>query len=75
MRLGLGELRATYTSRGVAAPWVTAQQTAPAKANREYRLTGLSGVASLGAVGTPIMIDLRAEVVGRVKLSDNLRDL
>ena len=51
---------------------MTAQQTAPAKANREYRLTGLSGVASLGAVGTPIVIDLRAEVVGRVKLSDNL---
>lgn len=27
----------TYTSTGVRAPWVTEQQTAPAKAKREYR--------------------------------------
>jgi hypothetical protein len=27
----------TYTSTGVRAPWVIEQQTAPAKANREYR--------------------------------------
>lgn len=26
----------TYTSRGVAAPWVMAQHMAPAKAKREY---------------------------------------
>lgn len=36
----------TYTSTGVRAPWVTEQQTAPARANLEYRATpeSFSGV-------------------------------
>lgn len=34
--LRMGE---AYTSTGVSAPWVTEQQTAPARAKREYRAT------------------------------------
>ena len=33
---------ATHTSTGVRPPWVTEQQTAPAKANLEYRARPLS---------------------------------
>jgi hypothetical protein len=44
----MGTMRDTYTSTGVKAPWVTAQQTAPAKANLEYRSRpcGLLGSAA-----------------------------
>lgn len=39
----------TYTSTGVRAPWVTEQQTAPAKANREYRARPVGAVGSAWA--------------------------
>jgi hypothetical protein len=37
----------TYTSTGVRAPWVTEQQTAPAKAKREYRAMPVGAVGSM----------------------------
>jgi hypothetical protein len=39
----------TYTSTGVRPPWVTEQQTAPAKANLEYRANPVSGSGVLAA--------------------------
>jgi hypothetical protein len=39
----------TYTSTGVRPPWVTEQQTAPAKANRAYRLAPVGAVGSMWA--------------------------
>lgn len=39
----------TYTSTGVRPPWVTEQQTAPAKAKREYRATPDSFLGSAAA--------------------------
>lgn len=36
----------TYTSTGVRPPWVTEQQTAPARANREYKATPESWAGS-----------------------------
>mgnify|MGYP006900020584 CR=1 FL=1 len=48
-----GSMLATYTSTGVRAPWVTEQQTAPAKANLEYSwkpLSFCSWVLALAAI-------------------------
>jgi len=39
----------TYTSTGVRPPWVTEQQTAPAKANLEYRARPLNFSGVLAA--------------------------
>ena len=39
----------TYTSTGVRAPCVTEQQTAPARAKREYRAKPVFGAAAVGA--------------------------
>lgn len=56
----------TYTSTGVRAPWVMEQQTAPARANLEYRAApltcGAAGASSLVAIVTDVRILKRQEV-------------
>jgi hypothetical protein len=53
----------TYTSTGVRAPWVTEQQTAPAKANREYRARPVGAVGSMWAATLAFAASSLAEPV------------
>jgi len=55
-------MREAYTSTGVRAPWVTEQQTAPAKANLEYRARPL-GLDGSCARATFLMASTWAEPV------------
>src|SRR5690242_10436149 len=58
--------RATYTSTGVRAPWVTEQQTAPAKAKREYRAApvGASGAGRAASLALAASTLLEPVAVG-----------
>lgn len=62
----------SYTSTGVRPPWVTEQQTAPAKANLEYRARPLSfwGAAALTFSLMASTLVEPVEVGGAVPVAD-----